>query len=227
MLIYLPVPYFYFFLWSGIIKPVLIWSGIIILLNIPWVIRNYKVYDQLVVISPRTTAITSYFWGEKVTHLNFSSYENARDRNKEKFSERSATFEKSYSDAPRSFTRAGVKVRAFINFWQPAYFKPQYITYGFRPQKWSLQHNIASILFYGMFLPFYLAGLVIFFRKKYALGLFIAMIPLIHSLLHMYLVSPLERYRSPISFIVVVIGFWNLNLIFEGVIKMLSTNDLK
>lgn len=195
---------------TRVFKLLTIWIGIIFILSIPWNIRNYLVFDQVVIISPRTTAFTNYLWGDKLTKLEFSDHETILNRNKEKFRNRTHEFEELYSLPPKVYGKGEVKIRAFINFWQPAYFKGTYITYGFRPQKWSLNHNLASILFYGIYLPFYFYGLYKLARVKNMIVLFIASIPVIHSMLHVVLVSPLERYRSPVTFIIVLVGIWAL-----------------
>ncbi len=220
-LFYLPVFALIFFLSKPfkllvLIKSLSIWFGFVFILSIPWGIRNYKVYDQLVLLSPRTTAFTSRLWGEKITSLDYSSYEYVLNRNKEKYGNR---FEQYYNQsteiAPEGYDKDEIKIRAFLNFWQPAYFKPAFITYGYRFQKWSLAHNMASILFYGIFLPFYIIGFLMLIKKKHILGIFLASIPIIHSLLHAYMVSPLERYRSPVTFIVVMIGLWVIMMVAE------------
>lgn len=206
-----------------LLKSWAIWFGIVVLLSIPWGVRNYLVYDQIVILSPRTTAITSRLWGEKITRLDFSSYENVLERNKEKYGKR---FEQYYNEkdiTPKEVTKGVVKIKAFFNFWQPAYFKPQFITYGYRLQKWSEVHNIASIVFYGIFLPFYLIGFILLIKKKHILGVFLATIPIIHSVLHAYMVSPLERYRSPVTFIIVMTGLW----VILGILKSFPSRSFK
>lgn len=196
-----------------LLKEWTLWFGIIYILAIPWGIRNYQVYDQLVLLSPRTTAFTSYLWGEKITHLEYNSHDDVLARNKEKYGTRFEHYYNQKTDInPHEYGKTEVKIKAFINFWQPAYFKPTFITYGYRFQKWSLAHNMASILFYGIFLPFYIIGFILLIRKKNFVGIFIASIPVIHSLLHAYMVSPLERYRSPVTFIIVVTGIWAISI---------------
>lgn len=83
---------------------------------------------------------------------------------------------------PRLYGKWERKARAFINFWQPMYIQPTFIVHGYRPMHWSTTHNITSLLFYGIFLPFYIIGLFILYRKKLYMPLFIGAIPVIHSL---------------------------------------------
>jgi hypothetical protein len=180
------------------------------LLMLPWGIRNYIVFDQLVILTPRTTAITSKFWGNDFyADAHFSS-DDVRSKSIEGRYDNAIEFGNKHNIPPREFGKPEAKIRAFFNFWQPTYFKPTYIQYGFRPQIWSLSHNIASVLFYGIFLPFYFLGILQFIRKKKYLELFLAFIPILHSLIHAYMVWPLERYRSPVTFLVVMIGIFTI-----------------
>jgi len=215
-IIYLPFFAFAFFLvkrrsFYNSFKPSIIWIGFVLFLMLPWGIRNYKVFGQVVIISSRTTAFTSKLWGEDLAKLPFTEgYEPA-----DKTLELAIEFGKENGIVPREYGKNEARVRAFINFWQPAYFKPAYIQYGSRPQKWSFKHNVSGLIFYGIFLPFYLVGILLLIKKKDFIGLFLATIPVIHSILHAYMVWPLERYRSPIVFIVVMIGIWAVTEIFS------------
>lgn len=193
----------------NVMRPALTWSMLVLLMMIPWGIRNYRVMDQVVIISPRTTAITSHFWG---SNLEAASSHFTNDSVRAVINEgrygRATEFGKEYGITPHEQDIREARIQAFFNFWQPAYFRPTFIQYGFRPVKWSLAHNAAGILFYGIFLPFYLAGIIMLFRRRHYAGLFIASIPVIHSIIHAYMVWPLERYRSPVTFIIVIIGIW-------------------
>jgi len=186
-----------------------LWTLLVVLLMLPWTIRNFLVFDQVVLLTPRTTAITSKFWGEDISAAaaHFSSDE-IRERTIDGRYDSAMDFGQQYGISPREFGKIEARLRAFKNFWQPTFSKPTYIQYGYRIQKWSFRHNALSMLYYGIFLPFYIIGTFILFRRKLYLPLFIGIIPIIHSLMHAYMVWPLERYRSPITFIIVMIGIW-------------------
>lgn len=192
-------------------KPATTWAILVVLLMVPWGIRNYKVFDQLVILTPRTTVFTSKLWGENLAgHASHITEDKTRRQIMVKRHTKAMEFGKEHGINPEEYEEIEVKARAFKNFWQPTYFKPTFIQYGYRPMKWSLRHNMASLLFYGIFLPFYIIGLFMIYRRKLYLPLFIGAIPIIHSLLHAYMVWPLERYRTPVTFIVVMIGIWTI-----------------
>lgn len=226
-LIYLPIFAFSFFLvkpltLSNFYRPILTWLAFVLILMLPWGMRNYLVYDQVVIITPRTTAFTSKFWGSnlagKASHFED---DDVRDKFNRSRYESALQFGNEYGITPRKFSNPEARYRAFINFWQPAYFSPTFIQYGYRIQKWSFRHNVSSLIFYGIFLPFYFLGIFALLKRKLFLALFVALIPVLHSLIHAYMVWPIERYRSPVTFIIVLVGFWYFLEVSKYVVKSL------
>ena len=201
------------------IKGIIIWSLTVVLLMIPWAIRNYKLYGQVVIISHRTTPFTSKLWGKDLYHMKFftddpgSAFKNTS----------SEAVEGSDNGSEGSLKKSGkltLYVNTFINTWRFAYFKSVEVKYSWwdqpRNQVWSMRHNLVSLLFYGIFLPFYLIGLIMLIVKKNPYMVFIGMLPLINSLLHTYLVMPEERYRYPFVFIMVMIAFYAVSRIVSA-----------
>lgn len=184
----------------------LLWSLILLLTMIPWTIRNYRQYGEVVILSSRTTAFTSKFFGTKQTKIDFTS-EEAISRMQKKESVKKAV--ELYGKEPRTYGRIE---RHFLNawhFWKPAYFKFTYVHLGYYPMKWSLSHNLFSIAFYGIFLPFFLAGIVLALIRKEWLWLFLCSFPLSYGFVHhIMLIWPMERYRLPVDFLVVLIALW-------------------
>jgi hypothetical protein len=216
---YFPVFIMLFFLKGSLklhqsIRFAAIWTGLVLLLMLPWVIHNNKLFNQVVIISPRTTAFTSKVFGKDISNLSITNNNQSSSFYNERLKFRTDLVEKKYGITSREYKGFELYARAFLNFWQPSYFKGTFIQYGARFQKWSLIHNVSSILFYGIFIPFYLFGILLLTREKYTFGLFIASISIIHSIIHTYMLWPLERYRSPIIFIVVMIGFWGLTELY-------------
>jgi len=204
---------------NGKIKGIIIWVLTVVLLMIPWTIRNYKLYDQVVIISHRTTQFTSKLWGKDLYHMKFFT-EDPVKANKNTSSE---ILEGSNNVIEGSLKKSGkynLYIKTFINIWRPAYFNSVEVIYSWwdqpRNQVWSMRHNLVSLVFYGIFLPFYLIGLIMLIVKKDPFMVLIGLLPLINSLLHTYLVMPEERYRYPFVFIIVMTAIYAVNRIVLG-----------
>jgi hypothetical protein len=191
-----------------IVSRAALWGMITLVLLIPWTIHNIQIFDQVVLISPRTTAFTAALWGKNIQDMRFG--EDASRLSQEKDYLKAVAEGKPYGLSPRRYGKYEKYARAFINFWQPAYFQPTFIRYGLRLEKWPLSHNVMGLVFYGIFLPFYVFGLFLLIKRKYLTGLFLAGIPIFHSLLHTAMVWPLKRYRAPVVFCVVCVAIWVL-----------------
>ncbi|MCB5235038.1 MAG: glycosyltransferase family 39 protein [Candidatus Cloacimonetes bacterium] len=192
---------------SNRVKYAGLWLLILIVSMVPWTIRNYRQFDELVILSPRTTSFTSKLWGTNWGSLHFENEQRRESSNESRM-----------EGALEAALEAGVELReygkfekhymAFYHYWKPVYLKTNFIQYGFRPVKWSLSHNLSGMVFYGLFLPFYLAGFILAFVKKDFLIVFISSIPFLHSLMHTVMVWPLERYRIPMNFYVILVSIW-------------------
>ena len=219
--IYFPFFALFFFLDKTVNKKVVyqrvvLWIILGALLMLPWTIRNYNVFDQVVILSPRTTTFSSKLWGEDLgrgaSHFTNPELQQAMIEARR---ERATEFGKKYGKTPYEYGKWEARIKAFQHFWQPTYVNLHFIQYGFRTEKWSFRHNAASMIFYGIFLPFYIIGFYFLVKRKHWLGFFVALIPVIHSLMHAYMVWSLERYRSPVTFIVVMVGIWAALEIYE------------
>lgn len=191
-----------------------LWLLILVISMVPWTIRNYKQFDELVILSPRTTSFTSKLWGTNWSSLHFEGRQQ-EDKLNEMRKESVIEVAGDIGVELRAHGKYEKYYMAFYHYWKPVYLKTNFIQYGFRPVKWSLSHNLAGLVFYGLFLPFYLAGLVFAFVRKHTLILFISMIPLLHSLMHTIMVWPLERYRIPTNFYIVLISLWFFSELLE------------
>jgi 4-amino-4-deoxy-L-arabinose transferase-like glycosyltransferase len=212
-IVYLPVfPVILFFYKppksAKIMREIIIWFSVVFLLMIPWTIRNYQEYGQIVIISHRTTPFTSKLWGKDIYGMKFVKTKQNILHNDRLQSNDTRVIN------PIENNRLNLYFKTFVNIWQPTFFKTKKVRYSWwvdeRNQKWSLRHNLISFFFYGLFLPFYVIGLIISIKRKNILLLFIGLLPVIHNLLHTFMVMPEERYRYPFVFIIVMIGIWAL-----------------
>jgi 4-amino-4-deoxy-L-arabinose transferase-like glycosyltransferase len=202
---------------TKVIRSSVIWITCVILFILPWSIHNYKIFGQVVLISPRTTALTSKVWGNDISGVGFKNKEPSTNYNKELFIYNTEKYYEKFKVIPHEFKGPEIYIRAFLNYWQPTYFKVTFLQHGARLVKWSWLHNTLSIMFYGVFLPFYFIGLVLLALEFNPAGLFLGIIPIIHSLIHTYMIMPLERYRSPCVFIIVMIAFYAIIIIYSKV----------
>lgn len=188
------------------------WVLLVFILMLPWNIRNYRVYDQVVILSPTTTALTSKFWGNDIKQLASKITGIREDHQKHdveiRIPEHARKFGEMHGISPRKFGKTEARIRSFLHFWQVLAFKPFFIQDGFRPHEFSTIRNVTNLLFFGIFIPFYLFAFYWLCRQKHYTGLLFAAIPVIHSLLHAYLVWTLVRYRAPVLFIVAMVGIY-------------------
>ena len=201
----------------------LIWIVILLISMIPWTIRNYKQFNELVILTPRTTSFTSKVWG---TNWGQNHFED--DSRKERLIKyRIQSFKEAAEEAkvePREYGKYEKYLMAFYHYWKPVYLKTSFIQYGFRPVKWSISHNISGLIFYGIFLPFYLIGIIVALLRKNYLIIFLSLMPIYHSLFHTVMVWPLERYRLPMNFLIVLVALW---VIFELVENIRTKRRIK
>jgi 4-amino-4-deoxy-L-arabinose transferase-like glycosyltransferase len=223
--IYFPFFILFFLLKKPLKLPVFIrqttvWVFMVFVLMLPWNIRNYQVFDQVVILSPTTTALTSKLWGKDIKQLG-AQITGFRDDEKKhnseiRIPERARKFGEEHGIIPRKFGKTEARIRSFIHFWQVLAFKPFFIQDGFRPHQFSAIRNVTNILFFGIFLPFYFFAFYWFLKRKHYTGLLVASIPLIHSFLHAYLVWTLVRYRAPVLFIVAMVGIYIISEILKN-----------
>lgn len=191
----------------------LLWLLVLMLSMVPWTLRNYKQHGELVLLTPRTTAITSKLWGSNLG----GTFSEETIEMKHILGRRDHAIEagRAYGAIPRRYGKFEKYLKAWQHYWQPTYFKLHFIQYGFRPIKWSWAHNLSSLVFYGLFLPFYLAGFVWAILKKEWLVTFLALLPLLHGLMHTAMIWPLERYRMPMNFLVALVAMWFVKQMYE------------
>jgi len=184
----------------------LLWLATLLVSMLPWTIRNYNQFDQVVILTPRTTVFTSKLWGEKYAEPHFSSVES-KEENFDLYAVASMNRGIDMSSAPK-YEGHQLYLMAFYHYWKPTYFATTYIQYGTRALRWSLIHNLVSILFYGLFLPFYFIGGLLSVLERNMKHFVLWLIPLLHSILHTYMIWPLERYRLPFDFLIVLTAIW-------------------
>ncbi len=221
---------------AGLIR--YLWSLLfIVVLLIPWSVRNYIAYDAFVLINSRSLDMRESddrkeVWEKRMnnnlinfgtmTHVNVSDdYPSENERalikagsnpNARSDEEISIIKQDIYPDS----TFIGRKIYWIKEFWRIVRFQGDYFPFpDARFQgKWSLKHNVSSILCYGTLLPFAVIGLFVMYNEKNKALLFLAFPIVIQTLLHMFMWSR-DRYRMPIDAFIIIIAvygmFWCLD----------------
>lgn len=208
------------------IKSFIYLSALIITFMLPWLIRNYEVYNRPVVLSERTAIFTDKLFGYKndnyfsqeilLSEATLDSIINGmpiHDMTMYNMIQRGI----SYGTYPRRFSYAEKMYIDFKELWRPFRFSNMWVSEGYRPEgKWSLMHNLSVILSYGLLLPFFIAGLYFCFKEIYIEHLVLIGIIVIHTLIHITLILSQNRYRNPIDVIIIIIAFYGLTRLAEN-----------
>lgn len=192
-----------------------LWLGLLLLTMVPWTVRNYNQFKEIVILTPRTTTFTSRIWGTDIAAMHFASEENIQHslQNKYQIAEKIGS---QYGVQPRRYGETEKYFKAFVHYWKPTYFGLTFIQYGFRGVRWSLFHNLNSILFYGLWLPFFVNGLILAILRQKWIMVWLGSLPVIHSLVHTYMIWPLERYRLPMNFLVSLLALWFMQQLWKN-----------
>lgn len=211
-------------------RSVLAFIGLFALFLSPWTIRNYIVYDQLVLVSVRTVPVTDRL----LRTMNIYSkdkpdvgYEIAEDTWKltpaqidsvlsgHLVTDKRGIIPEDQAEAirrglvPKDFTWYQKASSRFRELWDPIDIWDNYKQCGHRwDGKWSLRHNLVGGFFYGSLLIPMIMGFYLLYRRN-KLGFFLfAVLGTYHSLIHvLFIPYTLYRYRIPIDFIVIICAF--------------------
>jgi hypothetical protein len=109
---------------------------------------------------------------------------------------------------PYKFNRFQQCVSSFRTMWKPIDIKNNYTTDGYRfDGKWSLKHNLAVGLSFGILLLFLPFGLFILYKKNHFIFYVFSTIIVVHTLFHvLYIPYTRNRYRNPIDGIIIICG---------------------
>lgn len=201
--------------------------GILLLvLMVPWTIRNYNKHNKIVLLSTRTEAFTDPVFGYPPREHMLDEFNDIHGMyyiSDTQF-DSVVTVKKTYTDMGRKISPGMVQamqqgkmpkpltgLRAFsvrlLSMFEPFQITGRYERSGYFYYKKSLRHNISSFLFYGLMLIFSLPGFLFLYktnRRKFYLFLSIITIyALIHALTIPY---TNWRYRLPLDSIFIMVG---------------------
>ncbi len=216
---------------------------IIFLISAPWMIRNYIVYNKIVLLTIRLSPFIDPILGQpEFKNLgNYSSlfvvneaqidsikagtkvvyYGNYLQRPTEILPIHSSAIEAiKNNNIPHKFSKTERLFNSFREFYLPLTLKGHWsgIGYTYRP-KYTIKGIIREILQYYIFLPFFFIGLVILYKRSRLQTILLLSVIIFYSGLCIIAVDfTLSRYRLPLDPIInlmAMIGLvWILNYMF-------------
>ena len=175
------------------IQYLFLFLGVVIVASVPWTLRNYSVYRQPIPIAleaerflrPAKLAVTEP--ATAVPALEGKIVLASRSR----FMKENA-----------------------VEFWRVARFRAAAAEPGKpadwpRESAWSLRHNLASILNYGIVLPFFIIGVAYAFRTRSRTALMLAAVVVAYFVMRVYLGGS-ELWRLPVDPMIIVVGFYGI-----------------
>lgn len=204
------------------LKKGLLFSILVLILMVPWTIRNYKVYNRPVILTTRTDKLLNVFYKNKIP-----IEEKARYFLTEEQIDSIAKGEETYNRSPLEIERIKRGIvphkyskwerwyNEFFEFWTPVRFTPGYVGDGYRFEARSLRHNLAIILTYGVLLPFFIIGVYMAFKNKNIKGIIIFFIILFQTSIHVFILWVRVRYRVPIDIFIIILASYGFLWIYN------------
>lgn len=197
----------------------------VLVLMVPWLVRNYNVYHKIVVLTPRTEHLTDPIFGYKGNnyimtddqqmrwYISESGLDSIQNHGKVTY-DSGEIIEQSELDAlrkgirPKRMTAMESYISNFIILWKPVDFKESFVENGYKfDGKWSWKHNLSSFLTFGLLIPFSIIGFIFLFRRNKKIALFLLTIIVYYTLLHVFFIPiTVNRYRVPIDVFIVITG---------------------
>jgi hypothetical protein len=133
---------------------------------------------------------------------------------------------RNHGKLPRSFSFIENALMSFRTLWKPVDITYNYTTGGYRfDGKWSLLHNLAVGMTYGILLPFFVIGWISLYRSNRRIAIFLLLILVYHTLIHIVFIPfTRNRYRIPIDFIIIILGWHGIRFTFTPILKKLNIN---
>ena len=214
--------------------------GILILLLVPWSIRNYIAYDGFVLINTRTidarqeniSIRLEILSGSEVTQLINKNYPTDEERalikkgkNPNNRSRDEIDIIKKDVYAPSTFI--GKRLYRLKEMWIPFRFWSDYEIFpsAYFKGPWSLKHNIVSISFYGTLIPFVFYALFCLTGERNKGILFLIFPIFIQALLH-FLMYGIERYRLHIDSFIIILACYGMVVIYDIIKKIIVPHQI-
>lgn len=214
-------------------KASLFFIGVIILM-IPWTIRNYMVYEKPVILTERAALFTDKIFGVDPEKRVSKSMKDLGKFKRPLIDSLLAGLEvKSMKGkgveslkralrkgiTPHQFSIPEKWKTALVEFFRPVRLSGGFISEGYRYRKaWSLRHNLSTGITYGLLLPLLPVGIYLILRNRNSMGIFLIAVILYHTLLHVMVLFSVNRYRLPIDPLIILVSFYGLS----GIVRSIS-----
>ena len=202
----------------------------VILLMIPWTVRNYVVRHEIMILTSRVHR-TDIIKNKVSKNRLKEETETSRHYLTNAQIDSIAAGLKTYGRHPLEVERIkqGIIPRKysiwerwyyeFIEFWTPVRLVPGYSGNGFRLKYRSLRHNLVTFFSLGVILPFFIIGIYRTVKLKNLFGMILLGIISLHTFLHVFLLWSVYRYRVPIDLFVIVLAAFG----FEYFLQRMKT----
>ena len=207
---------------------------IICILHLPWLIRNFQVYDRFVLVTERADGIIELFIkNEKknIIRTSLDKYYLSANEIDEIINGKRTRYNNGQTirpekidfimqgNLPYKFSYLRNCASNFWKFWKPFDFSTEFVEGGFKiNEPWSLIHNLCSLIFYGSLLPFFIYG-SFYFRKNtnvFIMSCFVYYSSFIHTFI---VLATVNRYRVPIDFLLTLISIMTVEYLIKKRLK--------
>lgn len=218
---------------------------LMILLMIPWTIRNYQKHDKIVILSTRTEAFIDPIFGyEPRGHMmdEFNDIYGAYYIHDYQIDSVIAGL-KTKTDMGRNIDKAMVEamkrgempepltgIKAMwvrtISMLEPFQLKGRYERSGYFYYKKSIRHNAVTFISYGFLFIFSFYGFFLLYQKNKLYFYLFATVILVYVLLHALTIPYTNwRYRLPLDSIFMIVGWLGIMNIYKMTLNRLKTNN--
>jgi len=223
--------------WGKRLKKAALFVIIVLILMIPWLVRNYQIYGRIVILTERTTRFTDKIFGykeeveeRKREKAELTSYLKAKRDSillgKEVDEEIKGNWIRKMKkaiakrDVPHEFNTAERWWAELKEFWRPIRLRGSYVGNGLRYEPpYTLKHNLGEGLTYGILLPFFLIGCYFVIKRKNKYGIFFIVIIFAQTFIHVVLAHVRNRYRIPVDSLIILISFYGITKLINKIKK--------
>jgi len=211
---------------------------LVILLMLPWAIRNYNKYDRVVLLTTRTERITEKIFGlEPREHVLDHAYGKDLYYIHDYQLDSVISGLKTHTDGgyripegqrramekgnmPKHFTKSEAFWSRFKTMFRPFQIGGVWERSGYYYYEKSFAHNAASAIFYGIMLVFSFPGFYLLYKKYKTVFFLLISVLMIYSAIHLLTIPyTVWRYRIPLDAIFIMSGsFGILNIIRKNAI---------